>query len=251
MKYALKYNCKSRYDISMKLTDLNHHAYYIVGDDSVCESLAMILNKKHKIQIKGNPDFSIQKYENFTVDDARLLKANAEMRPVGGGENLKKIFIIQMNGITVEAQNALLKLLEEPAEYVHFFLIVPSAHLLLPTVRSRMSVIQTCATDTTGGKSVSSNNDDNPIIADTKSFISMSIPKRLDFIKKLMDDITKEKKTKQDVIELLNAIELQIYKDGGTKKTALALSTIEKARTYMHDRAPSFKMLLEYVALNI
>jgi DNA polymerase III gamma/tau subunit len=250
----------------VSLLSFSHHANYIVGGNSACEALVAQLNKQCKIKIKGNPDFSVQKYETFTIDDARALKTNAEMRPVGPQSNddkgiersSKKIFIIQMNNITVEAQNALLKLLEEPADYVQFFMIIPSAHLLLPTVRSRMNFIEMSQATSHGNNNVERKSvkvsTDSKIdlnIADATLFINMSIPKRLDFIKKLMDDITKEKKTKQNAIELLNAIESQIFTDNGTKKSAQALATIEKVRAYINDRAPSFKMLLEYVALNI
>jgi DNA polymerase III delta prime subunit len=241
---------------TFKLPDFFHHAYYIIGGTDVHDSLITELEKKHKIKIHGNPDFSDRKYETFTIDDSRALKAAAEIRPASGGNTAngvdggeaKKIFIIQMNAITSEAQNALLKLLEEPAEYVHFFLIVPSVSALLPTVRSRMSKIETAGEDASGTLS-------DAAAADAESFIKMSTQKRLDHIKKLMEDISKEKKFKQDAIDLLNAIQSQVYVNsktkGGLQKLAAKLEAIEKARSYMNDRAPSLKMLLEYVSLSI
>lgn len=227
----------------IRLDDLNHHAYYIVGGDSVCADLVAILSKQHKIKIKGNPDFSLRKYDVFTIDDARALKAEAETRPASADEvTAKKIFIVRMNGITIEAQNALLKLLEEPAAYVHFFLVIPSPHLLLPTIKSRISLIEHGKVDISG---------DSDTNEEAAAFICMSVSKRLDYIKKLMDDIAKEKKTKQDALNLLNAIERVVYEKEGVKKAAVKLGVIVKARSYMNDRGPSFKMLLEYVALNI
>jgi len=221
---------------------LSHNANLIVGGDSVKDELISVLAKKQKIKIQGNPDFFDRKYETLTIDDARALKSLAGTRPVDDGG--KKIFVLTMNGITVEAQNALLKLLEEPPEYAHFFLIIPSAHLLLPTVRSRLSQI-----DNTIQKYSDS-------VAETGSrqatslFIGMTTTKRLDAIKRLMDDISKEKKTKQDAVDLLNGLEASIH-GKGLKGNIKALEAIETARKYMNDRAPSMKMLLEYVALNI
>src|SRR2546421_501162 len=116
---------------SLELNDLSHHAYYVIGSASIRPELVATLERVHHIQIKGNPDFFNRSYETFTIDEARELKSLAETMPIH--DSGKKIFILTMNGITVEAQNALLKLLEEPAEYSHFFLILPSAHLLLPT----------------------------------------------------------------------------------------------------------------------
>jgi hypothetical protein len=224
-------------DLRAQLKDLKHHAYLLIGNESIRAELLGVLEKTFKIATRGNPDFTDRKYENFTIDDSRELKSAAELMPVIPGG--KRIFIVTMNGITVEAQNALLKLLEEPAEYVHFFLIVPSVHLLLPTVKSRLSMIS----DGDGRESST--------LIEAKKFIAMLPPKRLEMIKSLMDDITKEKKTKQDAIDFLNDLQTVVYESKGPKNGKLELESIEKARTYMNDRAPSLKMLLEYVALNI
>ena len=156
----------------------------------------------------------------------------------------KKIFIIRANNIGHEAQNALLKLFEEPAEYAHFFLIVPSAHILLPTVKSRMlQVIQD------SGDKIQEESQ-NEIFKEAQVFVKLSPAKRLDVVKKIVEDISKDKKTKQDAIIFLNAIQEVVYKGQGIQKGASALAAIEQARMYMNDRAPSIKMLLEYVALN-
>ena len=72
---------------------------------------------------------------------------------------------------------------------------------------------------------------------------------RLGFVKSLLDDISKEKKNKQDVINFLNDIEKATYEDIGVKKGRQMLEAIDLARKYANDRAPSLKMLLESVAL--
>jgi DNA polymerase III delta prime subunit len=232
-----------------ELVNLSHHAYYLIGSDPARTELVSTLEKKHKIQTRGNPDFFDRKYETFTIDDARAVKSLAETKPVN--ESGKKIFVLTMNGITVEAQNALLKLLEEPSEYAHFFLIIPSAHLLLSTVKSRMSFISGKGQ---GGKSIGNDvvgqENDAELMKGAESFLKLPVAKRLETIKSLMDAIAKEKKTKQDVIDLINALEAAVYAKGGVKKNAQALEAIALSRKYMNDRAPSLKMLLEYVALN-
>ena len=140
-------------NLSNQLQPLAHHAYYIVGNHLTAKEIVVTLAHLHNIEARGNPDFHESKHETFTIDDARNLKGTAETRPVYEGS--KKIFVLTLNGITVEAQNALLKLLEEPAEYAHFFLIIPSAHLLLPTVKSRLCFIDTgfaAGTSSGGGR---------------------------------------------------------------------------------------------------
>ena len=73
-------------------------------------------------------------------------------------------------------------------------------------------------------------------------------------IKKLVDDISKEKKTRQDAIRFLNVVERALYQEKRAKDFSENISTfeaIDTARTYLTDRAPSVKMLLEYAALSI
>ncbi len=232
------------YNMRMKLGDhlrtLSHHAYCIVGTAEAREELLSILEKKHKVSLRGNPDLFDRTYETFAIDDAREVKAQSGMRPVS--ESGKKIFVLCATGVTAEAQNALLKLLEEPPEYAHFFLIIPSAHLLLHTVKSRLYVI-----DSIGAGAA----DKTATVAseEAKEFLGLPPAKRLDFIKRFMEEITKEKRPKQDAIDLLNSLEEAIHKKG-VEKNMPQLQALELSRAYMNDRAPSLKMLLEYVALS-
>jgi DNA polymerase III delta prime subunit len=234
------------------LAKLSHHAYLLIGASDTRDELISILEKKHTLIAQGNPDFYIRNFETLTIDDARELKVLHSSRPVGTAQ--KKIFVLTMNGITIEAQNALLKLLEEPAEYAHFFLIVPSAHLLLPTVKSRMLEITTGEGRREKGERRSR---DAEVIEEAEKFLKLSLAKRLDYVKDIVDAISKEKKTKQDAIGFLNAIEEVVYvdykkrSDTEARNQASPLEAIETARNYLNDRAPSVKMLLEYVALNV
>ncbi len=224
-------------ELADQLKSLSHHAYALIGRALLRAELLALLEEEHSIQIQGNPDMYDRSFETFTIDDARELKSAHETRPVT--EAGKKIFILSMNAVTVEAQNALLKLFEEPSEYAHFFVIIPSAHLLLPTVKSRIRIIE----DRSRSKGKGS--------MEAEAFVSTSVPGRLEIVKALLDDISKEKKTKQDAIEFLDAVQRSIYKNDGPVKGNAALRAIESARRYIDDRAPSLKMLLESVALNI
>jgi DNA polymerase III delta prime subunit len=216
----------------------------LVGGESERVNLVEALNKLHKLIAAGNPDFFDEQFQNFTIADARELKSKNETRPIN--KSGKKIFILKMDSIMVEAQNALLKLLEEPAEYAHFFLIIPSAHLLLPTVKSRMNVLYA---GNRGSKDSEFVQNSDPAAIDASVFLKSSQAKRLELVKKLVDEISKEKRTKQDAIEFLNHLESTIYRQGDLRKNLKALESIDKAKSYLNDRSPSIKMLLEYVAL--
>ena len=83
---------------------------------------------------KGKPKREIY------VDQIRELAAAAPVLP---GEAERKVFIIRDAGsMNPAAQNALLKLLEEPPSFLSFILIAEGADQLLETVRSRCVLIQ-------------------------------------------------------------------------------------------------------------
>lgn len=54
----------------------------------------------------------------------------------------KKVYIIEGDLLTAQAQNTFLKTLEEPPLYAVFIIIVSDAEKLLPTVRSRCAAVQ-------------------------------------------------------------------------------------------------------------
>lgn len=217
----------------LDLMGLSHHAYCLVGGDDARAQVIGALATEFKISAEGNPDFFDRRFQAFSIDDARELKSYAETRPIDASG--RKIFIITVDNVASEAQNALLKLFEEPPLYAHFFLIVPSAHLLLPTIKSRMIQI---------GGAMKPDRD----LAEAQAFIDMPPAKRIDFIKGLTEDIAKEKLSKQDAVEFLGALE-EAVRRRGVRKNQAALESILAASKYATDRAPSLKMLLESVAL--
>lgn len=231
------------------INKLSHHAYLLVGTSSLRNLLVDELLTVHNISLKANLDFFDHSYDTFNIEDARNVKTFHETKPIGSSG--KKIFILSMNGITIEAQNALLKLLEEPSEYSHFFLILPSAHLLLPTVKSRMQIVDVMKSERDGAKSALSTLSAEALRmrSEAKQFLKLSSGKRIETLKSLIDDISKEKKTKQDAINFLNDIEAVVYEEKGVKEGREMLNKISLARKYLNDRAPSMKMLLEMVAI--
>jgi len=78
-------------------------------------------------------------YEKFGIDDARSLVARAYSRPANTEELL---VIVRADFITHEAQNALLKVLEEPPVSTKFIFLVPRDFSMLPTLSSRFSFYQ-------------------------------------------------------------------------------------------------------------
>lgn len=75
---------------------------------------------------------------SFKVDTVREIRRLASVLP---NEAERKVFVLEnTQAMAAGAQNALLKILEEPPYYVHFVLTCPSQSAMLDTVLSRVTV---------------------------------------------------------------------------------------------------------------
>ncbi len=225
----------------LKLAQPLHHAYGIAGEaEGIVPKLLSALKKSTGFNAQGNPDFRSESFEVMGIDEARALKESAERKAVTGG---KKVFIVSARGITKEAQNALLKVFEEPPVDTHFFLIVPSMEILLPTLRSRLFALSTPKVKGTEAS------------FQAETFLHASTPARLKTIQGLLKSADEEV-GKRTLVAFLDEIERTVADTRGLKtqihadtQRAQALSDILEVKKYSRDRAPSFKLLLEHLAL--
>ncbi len=217
------------------IKNLEHHVYFIQSFKDSADYLKSHLKDKFDISHLQNPDFYHEKFEVLGIDDSRKIKENHLSK--GFKENGRRIFIIEASGITHEAQNSLLKILEEPNSNSHFFIIMPTSEILLPTLRSRLYIIN------------SFENKHNPeILNEVNKFLKLSKKEKVTFVDEIAKNISDEKINKIYAIEFLSALESTLYKRDHLKNTKI-LGAIIKARDYMNDRSPSVKQLLEYIAL--
>ena len=230
-----------------------HHAYCILGDSTdVINELKAFFLKELDFPIVDNPDFWYGKFDVMDIEDGREIKNSHQNRPIKGD---KKIFVVSANFITEKAQNAMLKLFEEPRGDTHFFLILPSLSNIIPTFRSRFFVIDA--------------NESNDSIINPKEFLQMSLGKRMDSVKKICENVSHEKsrdlvasddeKSKIEIIKFINALEATLHADSRglnveqrgkmTQKDSDMFESIEMIRQYAGEQSPSLKMLLEHLAL--
>lgn len=213
-----------------------HHAYALEGDrKTAISNLYNFFENNLKIETKANFDFYFNEFESFGIDSGREIREQASRKSVN---SKMRIFVIAFSSITSEAQNALLKLFEEPAEGVHFFVITPTSEIFLPTLKSRFQIIKL--------KSII---DDDKALVD--AFIKASKSSRI----KLLKDII-ENKDKEQALEFLNNLESILYKNLSKARPWTygdlgVFETIQKSRDYLRRRAPSVKMILENVALAV
>ena len=86
---------------------------------------------------QNNPDFLCIEPEGkvLKIDQIREMQTKVVEKPINSG---KKIYIIDnADFMTNEAQNCLLKTLEEPPEYIVIILIVSNENKILTTIKSR------------------------------------------------------------------------------------------------------------------
>ncbi|MBD3799213.1 DNA polymerase III subunit delta' [Sulfuricurvum sp.] len=78
----------------------------------------------------------------FLRDDFKIEDAKEAIAEAYKSEESTKILILGAKSFTIPAQNALLKILEEPPRNILFLLLAPNKSTFLPTVRSRLSLHQ-------------------------------------------------------------------------------------------------------------
>lgn len=223
-----------------------HHAYCLEGKrEDILKDIRKFLEEVLKFSVKGNPDFYYGDFDSLGIDEGRSINEMQSRRAVSSP---RRIFVIAANFITMEAQNSLLKMFEEPAGEAVFFLIIPSASILLPTLRSRMMIVN-LNRDTESAEAEKSIN-----LFDAKKFIKSAVAERMSMVKKIADKIADEEISRSVVTDFLNGVEREILNDYGTnnfKRPHLIFEEIDKCRNYASDRSPSIKILLEHIAIVI
>jgi len=204
-----------------------HHGYLLAGDferqkKAAYDAARVILNSENP---EAHPDFFYAEYGLFGIEDSLILRQRAGNRPFSGES---KVFILQVFSFSREAENALLKLFEEPTSGTYFFLIVPYIHTVIPTLLSRLIIIKPGE-----GRGVPAGD-----LSLAKEFLSSSSKKRFDIISALKED-------KEKTISFLNTLEVSLDE----VKSREELEELMRSRGYILDRAPSLKMILEHLAL--
>ncbi len=219
----------------LALSDLNsdrlHHAYCVVSANRQETANAIAAWWSGNGERFMEP--RIMMHQTLVIDEARELSRIAQYKT---GDN-HSVYIIGAASITNEAQNALLKLFEEPTPGVHFFLIVPSFDILLPTIQSRIQKINIdiAIADTT-------------IAFDAKKFLTDSPSARIATIEKLLKKATDADEAKSDITRtVIDAIEDHVAQ--ANNPTPKIMDTLQTVRKYANLQGASHKILLEYLAL--
>jgi len=205
---------------------LNHHAFLIP------HTYASIRDALHAQLNTGDdaPEIIEMVEGTFPIDSVRQLIDLALRK----SEERGQVFLVAFDSILPPAQNALLKVLEEPVPRTHFFLITSNPHTLLPTVLSRLGMSPFTFEIAESSQA--------------KEFLAATPAKRLSIIKPII-----EEKDRRAAAVLLRdaAVMLEKKRDAFSDMTTWGqtMKQIQALQSYSEDPASSVKMLLEHAAL--
>ncbi|MEN8077081.1 DNA polymerase III subunit delta' [Clostridioides difficile] len=119
------------------------HAHLIAGEDGIGKSKLANILAKFILNGDLNREYvDIINYKSkkasFGVDDVRDIIDEVSKKPFEGEK--KVIIIHEGNKLTIQAQNALLKTIEEPPIGVHIIILCESLELILDTIKSRCEI---------------------------------------------------------------------------------------------------------------
>ncbi len=203
-----------------------HHAVLYIGEKEQTNSHLESLFAELGIETLGNPDIFLIETDVFSVEDARSLSERAIEKAFGE----RKFFVIKAERFTREAQNALLKTLEDPVPDTHFILLAREVGMFLPTVISRLH-IEVLSGDATEESEV-------------KKFLKKTLKQRIDFAKKFADE--KGERGAGALAQFLDSLVVTLRDSG---RDLGVLKKVLKMRSYARDTAVMPRLILEHLAL--
>lgn len=200
--------------------------------------------KKIKQRLSVSPFNTYEIFPNpsIGIEIVRDLQKNFIVKPLGEKNRLTVLY--DMEKSTLEAQNALLKLLEEPPQNTYIILTSTSSETLLPTIVSRCQIITS--------KNIESS-DESAVGKTTELLVKI-----LNSSPGMRITISQEyAKTRTETLELLNSFITTLeywlhYKNEslkmGVKEIATSLQKTMAAKKYV-ERNVNFKATLDILFL--
>ncbi len=200
-------------------------AYLVAGGATTVDTLLERLRTEGVVEI-GSPDLFSRAYRKFGVEEAEDIRARIRLKPI---RDPRRVVVFFAAAPTTEAQNALLKTLEEPAGNPLLFIVTPAPETLLATVRSRTQRLDIKGKEET----------------DVEAFLGASFEERIQMLKSLYEH-DDDGRDMAAVRGFLHALERRFAE---VPNRTDALRAIYRAGKFVGDRGSLLKALLEQVAL--
>lgn len=228
-----------------------HHAFVLAGTQDEVAGKARSYAARQLALAGNHPDISIYAFGLFSVDDARRVTDAAYQSSTSGA----KVIIVHAARLFHEAQNALLKVIEEPPRGVTIILGVPSLGILLPTLRSRVLPLPE-------GEAAEEEGRD----AATHAFLALSPTEREKYVAKLLDRAKADKDEvkqaaraeAQELLAGLTRAAHALYAKAGAQaaparvqELVAFLEDLAAFAPLMHERSVPLKLIFEHLLLSI
>lgn len=201
---------------------MNHHAVLIKKTGITVPEALSLYGRTEDYEVYILP------FSKVGIEEVRQIITEASVRPQKG---LARLLVINIESITHYAEQALLKILEEPPVSALFLVVVSNGINFIPTLQSRlqeMTVEQVSA----------------PQFSDFLSFKEATVAKRLEIID--------EKISKKETFWIENIKSgLKQFLENRDKLEVKSLSDYELVLTNLNTTGAANKMLLEYLAIKL
>ena len=186
---------------------------------------------------KTSPDITVLTYAGLSIEDVRALRTLLSEGPI---QAPVRVIIIRAERFFTEAQNAFLKMLEEPMDFVCLILSVPSEATLLPTVLSRLK------RESMEMKSA------HHISDETRSFLALSKKERTNYADKLSEKARTgsdedKRATRTHIRELVEEIAVLVRRRElplPDRERVLLLKELATFLPLLNERSAPVKMIL-------
>lgn len=216
------------------MTLLSHHAHIFIGPLATLKDIVFDMLKKEGV-LNDDTLLYTQKTTFLTVEDAHDIKQFISQKASTHRNTLAVIFV---ENFSQPAQNALLKIVEEPGGYSHIIFVTPHEHLLLQTIKSRSLLHY-----------ITSDEEISPL--PVSPFLRSKPAERLSMIDEYLkkNKNLDSKEVKQEISIFLSSLEKKAYHDALFRKNNALFEAIFFAKKYIMNTGSSTKQLLEYIAL--
>jgi DNA polymerase-3 subunit delta' len=223
-----------------KLNDSFSHANLIVGNDGIGKSIIAKYLSNKIIKVKNNVEsVDIVKYHpsssSFGVDDVRNIINEVNKKPYEGDK--KVLILFECDKLTVQAQNALLKTIEDPPNGVYLILLSDSLEIILDTIKSRCQIYKLTPLNKGEISAYIEENYTDINLDDKKSALaySVGVPGKVD---KFISD---------ENLKNLRNICIKLFKDILEREQGIVLRYEELLKNLKDDRFEIVNVLLSFI----
>ncbi len=168
--------------------------------------------------VEKSPDRKI-----LSVDEVRAVRSAAFVMP---NEAARSVFILKdADAMNAQAQNALLKVLEEPPPTAVFLLLADNAELFLPTIRSRCAFISLASQDT--------EESEDAMATAERIFRAYSLNRNRELLEAVMPLEKKKRDEMAEIIEALRRVAVRNAESVDAEVFDRLCGTLDTADKYM------------------